>query len=59
MIVTIMGRPSFFTRLGGLIMIGTQAYLVLSGNYAWLNMLTIVAAISAVPDSFIRTVLPE
>jgi hypothetical protein len=32
-------------------MILTQGYLVVSGNYAWLNALTIVIAFSAVPDA--------
>ena len=31
-------------------MIATQLYLVVSGNYAWLNWITIVIAFSAVPD---------
>jgi hypothetical protein len=31
-------------------MIVTQLYLVVSGNYAWLNWLTIVAAAAALPD---------
>ncbi len=34
------------------IMIVTQAYLMLSGNFAWLNLLTIVLAVSALPDSW-------
>jgi hypothetical protein len=32
-------------------MILTQGYLVVSGNYAWLNALTIVVAVSALPDA--------
>jgi predicted small integral membrane protein len=51
--------PQPIAGFAGLVMIGTQGYLVLSGNYAWLNVLTIVAAISAVPDSFIRALLPH
>ena len=31
-------------------MIGTQLYLVVSGNYAWLNWLTIVICFAAVRD---------
>lgn len=30
----------------------TQAWLVLSGNFAWLNLLTIVLALAAVPDDW-------
>jgi Lipase maturation factor len=39
-------------------MLGTQAYLVASGNYAWLNLLAMVLVVSAIPDSFLRTLLP-
>lgn len=31
----------------------TQAWLVVSGNFAWLNALTIVVALSAVPDAWV------
>lgn len=34
------------------IMIVTQLWLVLSGNFAWLNWVTIVLALSVLPDSF-------
>jgi hypothetical protein len=38
-------------------MIVTQLYLVVSGNYAWLNWLTIVAAAAALPDFFLAPFL--
>ena len=50
--------PQPIATIGGLVMLGTQAYLVASGNYAWLNLLTMVLVVSAIPDSFIRTLLP-
>ena len=31
----------------------TQSWLVVSGNFAWLNALTIVLALSAIPDSWV------
>jgi hypothetical protein len=40
-------------------MILTQLYLVVSGNYAWLNWITIVVTASAVPDSVLGLVLPD
>jgi hypothetical protein len=40
-------------------MILTQLYLVASGNYAWLNWITIVICISALPDSMLGLVLPD
>jgi hypothetical protein len=39
-------------------MIVTQLWLVTSGNFAWLNWLTIVLALSALPDSWLAPVLP-
>jgi hypothetical protein len=40
------------------IVIGTQGWLVISGNFAWLNWITIVLAFSAVSDSVVHAVLP-
>ncbi|MCV7288672.1 lipase maturation factor family protein [Mycolicibacterium wolinskyi] len=40
------------------IVIVTQLWLVLSGNFAWLNWVTIVLAASAISDSAAATVLP-
>jgi len=50
--------PQPIAGVGALLMVGTQAYLVASGNYAWLNLLTMVIAVSAVPSVFIRALLP-
>jgi hypothetical protein len=50
--------PQPIAGAGALLMLGTQAYLVASGNYAWLNLLTMVIAVSAVPDIFIRALRP-
>ncbi len=38
------------------LMIVTQGYLMLSGNFAWLNLLTIVLALSALSGGFIDAV---
>jgi hypothetical protein len=51
--------PQPVAGIGALVMIGTQAYLVVSGNYAWLNLITIVVAFSGVPDSFFAFLLPS
>ena len=40
-------------------MILTQLYLVVSGNYAWLNWVTVVIAVAALPDSVLGLVLPD
>jgi hypothetical protein len=49
--------PQPIAGLGALLMLGTQGYLVASGNYAWLNVLTMVIVVSAVPDAFFRVLL--
>ena len=43
--------PQPFAALAAGLMILTQGYLVVSGNYAWLNAVTIVIAFSALPDA--------
>jgi hypothetical protein len=40
------------------VMIVTQLWLVLSGNFAWLNWLTIVLALSALPDGWLALAAP-
>jgi hypothetical protein len=50
--------PQPIASLAAALMIGTQLYLVVSGNYAWLNWLTIVACLAGLSDPVIRTVLP-
>jgi hypothetical protein len=42
--------PQPFASVAALLMIGTQLYLVVSGNYAWLNWLTILAIAAALAD---------
>jgi len=51
--------PQPVAAIGGLAMAATQAYLIASGNYAWLNLLTMVVVVSAIPDSFLRAILPR
>jgi Lipase maturation factor len=40
------------------IMVATQLWLVVSGNFSWLNWMAIVLGISVLPDGFLRHVLP-
>lgn len=47
--------PQPFASVAAVLLIVTQLYLVVSGNYAWLNWITIVVSIAAVSD----TVVPE
>jgi hypothetical protein len=39
-------------------MIGTQLYLVASGNYAWLNWLTIVVICAGIGDQVVGAIMP-
>jgi hypothetical protein len=50
--------PQPFAGAAGATMIVTQLWLVASGNFAWLNWLAIVLAFSALPDVWLRHVLP-
>lgn len=45
--------PQPVASVAALLMIGTQLYLVVSGNYAWLNWVTIVVLVAGVSDSFL------
>jgi hypothetical protein len=50
--------PQPVAAVAGLLMIATQLWLVLSGNFSWLNWITVVLALSALPDSWLHHVLP-
>ena len=50
--------PQPVAGIGALVMVGTQAYLMLSGNYAFLNLVTLVVAATAVPDAFVGGLAP-
>jgi hypothetical protein len=50
--------PQPFAGLAATYMILTQLYLVVTGNYAWLNWVTIVVTVAALPDSWLGLVLP-
>lgn len=50
--------PQPLASLAGLGMIATQSWLVLSGNFSWLNWITIAIAVSAFDDAALSAVLP-
>lgn len=50
--------PQPVTSYAAGVMIVTQGWLVLSGNFAWLNWLTMVLAFSAVDDASLGRLLP-
>jgi hypothetical protein len=50
--------PQPIASAAGAIIVVTQLWLVMSGNFAWLNWLTIVLAFSAIDDSSAALLLP-
>ena len=49
--------PQPFASIAAALMILTQLYLVVTGNYSWLNWITIVALVAGLSDSTIATIL--
>jgi len=50
--------PQPIAAVAGLVMAVTQFWLVLSGNFSWLNFTTIVLAASALDDRLLGRILP-
>ncbi|NJD27809.1 MAG: lipase maturation factor family protein [Chloroflexi bacterium] len=50
--------PQPFASVAAILMIGTQLYLVVSGNYAWLNWATIVTMLAAISDPVAVALVP-
>ncbi len=50
--------PQPVASIAAAVIIITQLWLVLSGNFAWLNVLTILLAFTAVSDAAVQAVLP-
>jgi Lipase maturation factor len=50
--------PQPIATVAGILVIVTQGWLVLSGNFAWLNALTIILAFSALSGGFVDRILP-
>jgi hypothetical protein len=51
--------PQPFATLAAALMLLTQLYLVVSGNYAWLNWVTIVVMTAAIADPVLQAVVPN
>ena len=51
--------PQPVAGIAALAMIVTQCWLLVSGNFSWLNLVTIVIVAAALPDSLLRHVLPD
>lgn len=54
-IIWLIFAPQPVASVAALLIILSQCYLLLSGNYSWLNLLTVVLAFSAIGDGFYQT----
>jgi len=50
--------PQPFAAVGGAATVGFQAWLMLTGNFSWLNALTVVQAVTAFSDGVLAAVAP-
>ena len=50
--------PQPVADIAGAFIVVTQSWLIASGNFSWLNVLTITAALSAFDNRFLAAVLP-
>ena len=50
--------PQPIASVAGLIIVVTQAWLMVSGNFAWLNLVTITLAFAAMDNSALHWVIP-
>jgi hypothetical protein len=51
--------PQPFATVAAVLMILTQLYLVVSGNYAWLNWVTIIVMTAAIADPVLQVIVPN
>ena len=50
--------PQPIATLAGLVILGTQSWLLISGNFSWLNVVTMTLAIASLDDAALMRVLP-
>jgi hypothetical protein len=50
--------PQPVARVAALAIVVTQAWLLVSGNFSWLNLITVVLAAAALDDSLLAALLP-
>ncbi|HEX8771496.1 MAG TPA: lipase maturation factor family protein, partial [Acidimicrobiales bacterium] len=50
--------PQPIASIAGAVVIATQCWLLLSGNYAWLNLVTIALAVVSIDDGVLGHVIP-
>lgn len=50
--------PQPFTTIGAVFIILSQGYLIMSGNYAWLNWMTLLLGFSGISDQYLQYIVP-
>ncbi len=56
--VWLLFLPQPFATIGALLIILSQLYLIISGNYAWLNWLTLILAFSGISNHYLAYLIP-
>lgn len=57
-VVWFLFAPQPVASYAAIFIILTQSYLIISGNYSWLNWLTLILAFSGFSDSFLQQLIP-
>ncbi|WP_440998925.1 lipase maturation factor family protein [Fodinibius sp. SL11] len=56
--VWLLFLPQPFATIGASLIILSQFYLIISGNYAWLNWLTLLLAFSGISNRYLEYIIP-
>lgn len=56
--VWLLFLPQPYATAGASFVIVSQAYLIISGNYAWLNWMTLILGFSGISDAYLQYVIP-
>ena len=56
--VWLLFLPQPFATFGASLIILSQLYLIISGNYAWLNWLTLLLAFSGISNQYLQYIIP-
>lgn len=55
--VWLLFLPQPLAAIGASLVILSQAYLIISGNYAWLNWMTLILAFSGISDQYLQYII--
>lgn len=56
--VWLLFLPQPMAAIGAALIIVSQTYLIISGNYAWLNWMTLILAFSGISDAYLQYLIP-